>query len=109
MAMPASACAQSAKNGIKVPSAMLATKNRKSPTRAALGMPRNVAKAEVKILNGFFTSQLLTPARHCPHDAGDVGLDASDDVNAYGARWRAVRALLPWTARRNPAPGLRDV
>jgi hypothetical protein len=51
-------------------------------------------------------SKFLTPVRHYPHNAGNVGLDASDDVDAYGAPWRAPRALQQGAARRNPAQGL---
>jgi len=79
-------------------------------------MTRNVAKAEVRISKGeisilkaLSTSQLLTPARQRPHNAGNVGSDASDDVNAYGAPWRAVRALQQRAARRKLAAGPGDV
>src|SRR5580698_1616077 len=77
--------AHSAKNGIRMPSATAAAKNRNMPTRAAPGARLNVVMAEAKLLKNRTTSLLPTlgrPARDC----GRQSHGALGDVNAYGAQ-----------------------
>src|SRR5580692_453996 len=83
--MPAILCAQSAKNGMRMPSATEAAKNRNMPTCAAPGARMNVVKAEVKLLRNPITSLLQKPTRPARVAAGDRW-GALVDVNAYGAR-----------------------
>ena len=68
--MLATLCAHNAKNGMRMPSATAAAKNRIIPTRAAPGARMNVVMAEAKLLKncakncGTFCSQRSSqPAR----------------------------------------------
>jgi hypothetical protein len=54
--MPASLCAHSAKNGIRMPSATAAAKNKIMPTCAGRGARANVVGAETRIWKNRFTS-----------------------------------------------------
>ena len=59
--MPTSLRAQSGKNGISVPSATLAKKNRNEATRAARGALRNAVNEDVSKLKIRVTSKLQAP------------------------------------------------
>src|SRR5580698_1227426 len=77
--------AHSAKNGIRMPSATAAAKNRNMPTRAAPGARMNVVMAEAKLLKNRTTSLLPTRAEPA-RDAAGSRTGALGDVNAYGAQ-----------------------
>src|ERR1700689_4981476 len=83
--MPASLRAQSGKNGISVPSATLARKNRNEPTRAARGAAENAVTEDVRNLKMRVTSKLQAQEGRHPHHAGGDRPGALADVNAYGA------------------------
>src|SRR5579863_2309674 len=90
----ASLRAHSGKNGISVPSATLATKNRNEPTRAAGGAVRKAMNEAVRNLKMRLTSWLHAPRRLRPHHAGKDRPGALADVNAYGAEIAARRERL---------------
>src|SRR5580700_8276132 len=100
MGMPTSLCAQSGKNGISVPSATLAKKNRNEATRAARGAVRNAVTEEVRNLKMRVTSKLQAPEGLCPHQAGRERPGALIDVNAYGAGHPARPQRLGQDAQR---------
>src|ERR1700683_4109646 len=85
MGMPASFRAHSGKNGIRVPSATLATKNRNEPTRAARGAAENAVIEDVRNLKMRVTSKLRAPEGLRLHQACGHQSGALADVNAYGA------------------------
>ena len=83
--MPASLWAHSAKNGISVPSAILAAKNRNIATRPGAGVARMVSRVEVRNLKRLLTCQLHASGPNHLRCA-DGGGDALADVNAYDVR-----------------------
>ncbi len=83
--MPASLCAQSAKNGISVPSATLATKNRNEPTRAARGAARKRGDRGRQEFENARHVKAPCASRPMPAPAGGDRSGALADVNAYGA------------------------
>src|SRR5271163_324806 len=85
--IPASLCAHSAKNGIRIPSAAEAAKNRNMPTWAARGARAKVVAAEMKILKNRFTSWLQQrgSTRRPARMRRPSVRHALADVNAYGA------------------------
>src|SRR5580693_4449124 len=93
MGMPASLCAHSAKNGMRMPSATAAAKNKTMPTCAARGARAKVEGAETRIWKNRFTSKLhALPARPARNAAGGQR-SALVDVNAYGATSDARRSV----------------
>src|ERR1700722_17874575 len=91
MGMPASLCAHSAKNGMRMPSATAAAKNKAMPTCAARGARANVVGAETRIWKNRFTSKLHALSARPARNAADGLRSALVDVNAYGAMGDARR------------------